>query len=212
MSSVQRSYVLAFVLAACGGPPKHNVDASVQADAGVTTLTGQNGFTPTSTVMQNQAVGCSTGVLASGKLDALTVVVADVDLRSPTCGNFNLAVPHVMLLELATGGYFTADPNTANEPIVAGTTFAILDEGVNDEDLCGNVPKSTTQPTAVVMVEQCPTVNSCTQQIWATSGSVVVTGVSPTAVTGTFDLTLGDARGSSNGGTLTGTFASTTCP
>lgn len=199
---------LALVLVACGSPSKERADA-----AGGTTMTGPNGFSPTSTVMMQTPIGCTpSGVLSSGKLDALTAVVADADLRSPTCGSLDISLPHVLLLQVATGGYFAADPNAANEPIVVGTAFSILDEGVTDEDLCGNVPAGTTAPTAIAMLEQCPTATTCTTQFWATSGSVAVTNVSPTAVAGTFDLVLGDTDGGSNGGTLTGTFTATTCP
>ncbi len=177
-------------------------------------MSGPNGFTPASTVMLQTPVGCSpSGVLSSGKLDAMAVAVADADLRSPTCGNLEIALPHVLLLQVATGGYFAADPNAANQPIVAGTTFTILNEGVTDEDLCGNVPSGTTTPTAIAMLGLCPTPNQCTTEFWATSGSVTVTSVSPSTVAGTFDLVFNDmSGGGSDGGMLSGSFSASTCP
>ncbi|HUJ63105.1 MAG TPA: hypothetical protein VLX92_31625 [Kofleriaceae bacterium] len=200
---------IALVLAACGGAGKHGADAT----PGGTTVSGPNGFTPTSTLLLPAPIGCTTsGVLSSGELDALATAVADVDLRAPACGNLDISVPHVLLLQLATGGYFTADPDSANEPIVAGTKFSILDEDVTDEDLCGNVPAGTTQPTAIALLEECPAADSCSTQYWATSGSVTVTSVAPTAVAGTFDLVLGDTSGISDGGALTGSFSASTCP
>jgi hypothetical protein len=201
------------LLAACGGGGGGHVDPDVSGTS--TTLTGANMFTPQSTTMDSQAIGCSTGVLTSGSLDALSAIVTDVD-PGTTCallgGSGNAAVPHVLLLEVATGGYFAADPNAANEPITAGTSFAILNEGVTDEDLCGNVPASTTTPTAIAMLEQCPTPTTCSTMYWATAGSITVNSVNSSAVAGSFQLTLGDESSDSAGGTLSGTFDGLACP
>lgn len=197
------SYVLVLVLVACGS---HNPPTNTAVD-------GASGFVPTSTMMLQAPVGCTvSGLMTNGDLDALTVIIADADLVSGDCGSASVPAPHVLLLQIATGGYFTADPNAANEPIIAGTTFSILDENVTDEDLCGNVPGDTTQPTGIAILEECPVADMCTAQYWATSGSLTVTSVSPSAIEGTFDLVLGDTSGVSIGGQLTGQFSADTCP
>jgi hypothetical protein len=176
------------------------------------TMTGSNAFAVTSTVMLTKALHCTSGALPSGELDALTVVAADVDLSSTSCpsGGFDL-LPHVLELEVATGGYFTSDPGSANQPIVAGTTFSILNEHVSDENLCGNVPGGTTQPTAIAILNECPSGSPCSVNYFASAGSIKVSTVSPTSVAGTFDLTLVNTDGEAQG-TLSGSFDASTCP
>ena len=187
------------LLSACGG----------SGETG-TTMTGTNAFPVTSTVMVTEGLHCSSAVLASGKLDALTVVATDVDLSTSCPGGFDI-LPHVLQLGIATGGYFTADPDSANQPIVAGTTFSILNEGVTDEDLCGNVPGGTTQPTAIAILNECPNGSPCAVNYFASAGSITVSSVSSTSVAGTFDLTLVDEDDEPEG-TLSGSFDATTCP
>jgi hypothetical protein len=197
------AYQLVLVVAACGGK---NPEAP-----GTTTVTGSNGFTPTSTLMQQTPIGCSqSGLMANGNFDALVAIVADADLND-SCGSASIPVPHILMLQFATPGYFASDPDAANNPIVAGMRFSILDENVIDEDLCGNV-ENATQPTAIAVFEECPTVDACTTQLWATSGSVTVTSVSSSEVEGTFDLVLGDDSGPTVGGSVGGTFSAETCP
>jgi hypothetical protein len=175
---------------------------------GTTTLAGSNGFTPTTTLMMQTPPGCAqTGLMTNGNLDAFAAVAADAEL---SCSGGRILASHALLIQVATPGYFAADPNAANNPIVAGTQFSILDENVSDEDLCGNV-ENATQPTAIAVFDECPAAGDCTAEMWATSGSVTVTSVSSTDVEGTFDLVLGDEDGPSDGGTLTGTFAASTC-
>ena len=189
------------LLSACSGSP----------DDGGTTMTGANAFSATSTAMVTKGLHCTSGVLASGGFDALTVVAADVDLSSTSCpdGDFDI-LPHVLQLEVATGGYFAADPDTADQPIVAGTTFTILNENVTDEDLCGNVPQGTTGPTAIAMLNKCPS-GSCSATYFASAGTVTVSSVSSTSIAGTFDLTLVDEDAASQG-TLSGSFDASACP
>lgn len=196
------SIALASALAACTSTstPDH------------TTMTGTNAFAVASTVMVPKGLHCSTdGALPSGKLDALTVVVSDVDLQTTACGDGDFDIlQHVLQLQVATGGYFAADPASANQPISPGTTFPILNENVADENLCGNVPAGTTQPTAVAMLNQCPD-SHCTAQYFASAGSITVSDVSATSAAGTFDLTLVNADGESQG-SLSGSFDAMPCP
>src|SRR3569832_648852 len=111
----------ALALAACSTTPDH------------TAITGTNAFTPVTTVMVPKGLHCLSGALTNGKLDALTIVVADVDLNSMGCpGQVFDILPHVLQLGIATGGYFAADPNAANQPITAGIAFPILNENVSD--------------------------------------------------------------------------------
>jgi hypothetical protein len=198
---MNRSYgVAVIVVAACTGSPDG------------TTISGTNAFSATSTVMLTKPLHCPTsGVLASGKVDAMAIVVADVDL-SAKCpsGPFD-TLPNVLQLEIATGGYFAADPNAANQPIVAGTTFPILNENVADENLCGNVPSGTTQPTAIAILNRCPNGSPCTVYDFASAGSITVSSLSSTSVAGSFDLTLVNSDGESQG-TLSGSFSANTCP
>jgi hypothetical protein len=191
-------YAWLAVLAACTG------------SSGGTLVTGTNAFSAVSSVMVTKGIHCATtGVLPSGELDALSIIVADVDLDSTACpsGDFDL-LPHVLQLEVATGGYFGADPS---QPISAGTTFPILDEGVTDEDLCGNVPAGTTRPTAIAIFNECPNGSPCSALDSASSGSISVSSVSATSVEGTFDLTLANADREPQG-TLSGSFSATVCP
>jgi hypothetical protein len=190
----------ALALAACTTTPDH------------TTMTGTNAFTAASTVMVPKGLHCSTsGVVTSGKLDALTVVVADVDLNSTGCPGLDFDIlPHVLQLQVATGGYFAADPNAANQPITAGMTFPILNENVSDENLCGNVPAGTNQPTGIAILNQCAAGSSC-KNYFASTGSITVSDVSSASVNGTFDLTLINADHEPQG-TLSGSFDATTCP
>ena len=191
---------LALAFAACGTtPPDH------------TTVIGTNAFTAASTVMVSGGLHCSKrGVLTSGNFDALTVVVADVDLISTGCPHHDFDyVPHVLQLEVATGDYFTADPSTASQAITAGMTFPILNEDVSDEDLCGNVPAGTDQPAGVAMLHQC--VESACKDYFASTGSITVAEVSSSSVAGTFDLTLVNNDHEPQG-SLSGTFAAPACP
>jgi len=163
--------------------------------------------------MLTKGLHCHSGLLPSGNLDALTVVVADIDL-GPTCPtNVFDFLPHVLQLEVATGGYFASDPSSANQPISPGMTFPILNEHVTDEELCGNVPAGTTQPTAVAMLHECPNGSPCSyaKQFFASAGSITVSSVSSTSATGTFDLTLVNMDGES-GGALSGSFSALPCP
>ena len=104
----------------------------------------------------------------------------------------------------------TLNPSS-HPPIVAGMMFPILNEGVNDEDLCGNVTAGTSGPQALVMVSVCPG-NSCDTQ-FAGSGTVTVTAISATTIEGTFDVTLLDQDGNAEGaqGALSGTFVADAC-
>ena len=200
---VTLSLALASALAACtsSSTPDH------------TTMTGTNAFPVASTAMVPTGLHCShDGVLTSGKLDALTVVVADVDLSTTACqGDHFDILPHVLQLQVATGGYFASDPNAANQPITSGMTFPILNEHVSDENLCGNVPAGTTQPPAVAILNQCPGGAPCTANYCAMNGSITVSDISETSVAGTFDITLinDDAEPQ---GSLSGSFDATPCP
>lgn len=190
------SVLFGSVLAACTSSPSAN-----------NSVTGTNGFSVASSVMRTKGDHCASGVLASGKLDMLTVYVADGDVCS-----LNEPSSHTLELQIATGGYFAADPNAANQPLVAGTTFPILNENVSDEDLCGNVPAGTTQPTGIAMFQLCSD-GTCSRSVihWATSGSITLSSLSATTAAGTFNLTLADNDGES-GGTLSGSFDSGACP
>jgi len=187
----------ALALAACSTTPDH------------TAITGTNAFTPVATVMVPKALHCPSGALTSGKLDALTIVVADVDLNSMGCPGKEFDIlPHVLQLGIATGGYFAADPNAANQPITAGMTFPILNENVSDEDLCGNVPDGTTRPTGIAILNDC-TGSSCKHD-FANTGSITVADISSTSIAGTFDLTLINDDHEPQG-SLSGSFDASTC-
>ena len=185
-------------VAACGG-------SSSPLDG--TTLSGSAAFAVTSTVMVSGGLHCqASGALSNGQFEALTIVAADVDLETTSCtsGEYDIQT-HGIEIEIATGsGYYGS--GSSHPPIVAGMTFPILNEGVNDEDLCGNVAASTSGPQALVMVSVCPG-GSCNTQ-FAGSGTVTVTAVSATTIEGTFDVTLLDRDGNAEGaqGALSGTF------
>jgi hypothetical protein len=190
-------------LAACGG-------SSSSSD--VTTLSGSAAFAVTSTVMVPGGPHCdASGALPNGQFEALTIVAADVDLDTTSCtsGDYDIQ-PHGVEIEIATGsGYYGS--GSSHPPIVAGSTFPILNEGVNDEDFCGNVAAGTSGPHAIVMVSVCPS-GECNTQ-FAGSGTVTVTAVSATTIEGTFDVTLLDQDGNGEGaqGALSGTFVADTC-
>jgi hypothetical protein len=157
-------------------------------------------------------IHCATnGALANGQFEALSIVAADVDLDTTSCTNGDFDIqPHGIEIEIATGnGYYGS--GGSHPPIVSGMTFPILNEGVNDEDLCGNVPNTQTGPVAIVMVHVCPN-GSCNTQ-FAGSGSVTITETSATSVEGTFNVALLDQDGNPQGtkGVLTGTFVADTC-
>lgn len=190
------SVLFGSVLAACSSAPPMN-----------NSVTGTHAFSLASSVMRTKGDHCASGVLPSGKLDTLAVYMADGDICS-----LNDVSSHTLEIQVATGGYFAADRNAANQPLVAGTTFPILNEKVSDEDLCGNVPDGTTQPTAIAMLQLCSG-GSCSGSVihWATSGSITLSSLSATSAAGTFELTLADNDGES-GGTLSGAFNSEACP
>ena len=122
--------------------------------------------------------GCPSGELPNGQFTALTVAVADVDLVSTSCpaGNFEI-VPHVLLLEVATAGYYPENPDSMNQPIVPGMTFPILNQHVSDEDLCGNVPAGAPRPLGIAMLNECPNGSPCSAISFASSGSITVVRV-----------------------------------
>ena len=190
------SVLFGSVLAACSSAPPMN-----------NSVTGTHAFSLASSVMRTKGDHCASGVLPSGKLDTLAVYMADGDICS-----LNDVSSHTLEIQVATGGYFAADRNAANQPLVAGTTFPILNEKVSDEDLCGNVPDGTTQPTAIAMLQLCSG-GTCSGSVihWATSGSITLSSLSATSAAGTFELTLADNDGES-GGTLSGAFNSEACP
>jgi len=201
MKSVRIASFVCWV-AACGG----------SSSSDVTTLSGSAAFAVTSTVMVPGGLHCRTnGVLSNGQFEALTIVAADVDLDATSCtsGSYDIQ-PHDVRIEIATGsGYYGS--GSSHPPIVAGMMFPILNEGVNDEDLCGNVTAGTSGPQALVMVSVCPG-NSCDTQ-FAGSGTVTVTAISATTIEGTFDVTLLDQDGNAEGaqGALSGTFVADAC-
>jgi hypothetical protein len=202
MQSMQIAWFACWV-AACGG-------SSSSSD--VTTLSGSAAFAVTSSAMVPGGLHCAThGALSNGQFEALTIVAADVDLDATSCtsGNYDTQ-PHDVRIEIATGnGYYGS--GSSHPPIVAGMVFPILNEGVNDEDLCGNVASGTSGPQALAMVSVC-TGSSCNTQ-FAGSGSVAVTAISATTIEGTFDVTLLDQDGNAEGaqGALSGTFVADTC-
>jgi hypothetical protein len=191
------------VLAACSSSPTAN-----------NSVTGTNAFTVVTSVMRTRGDHCPSGVLPSGKLDTLAVYIADGDVCSlPYLSSANDLSSRTLELQIATGGYFAADRNAANQPLVAGTTFPILNEHVSDEDLCGNVPDGRTQPAAIAMFQVCSD-GTCPEHSvihWATSGSITLSSLSATSATGTFNLALADNDGEP-GGTLSGSFNSDACP
>jgi hypothetical protein len=196
-----RAVVCLVALAACGG------------GAGGS-LSGSQAFGVTSAYMLPAAYGCSNSQLPSGQLDAMTVVLGDADLAPIACmDSQTTAVPHVMILSVASAGSLTADPATANDPLVSGDNYPILDEGVTDEDLCGNVPANTNHAVAIAMTESCPT-GQCGTSYWATAGAIALTSSSPTHVAGTISITLGNGAGGSadDGGALSGNFDADVCP
>jgi hypothetical protein len=183
------------VLAACG------------TSSGGTSLSGTNAFTAKSTVLVPKPLHCNTGVLPNGQLDAFSVVISDVDAQSACAMSSFDFLPHVVQLEIGTVGYFSADPGAANDAIVAGTTFPILDENVYDEDLCGN-EGSPTQLTGIAMFKKDD--GTQTADYWATSGTIKVSSVSASSVEGTFNVSL-VADGASQG-TISGSFDAQPCP
>ncbi|HTR55423.1 MAG TPA: hypothetical protein VMJ10_32315 [Kofleriaceae bacterium] len=197
-----RSVLFGSVLAACSSSPPANNSVS-----------GTNAFTVATSVMRTKGDHCSSGVLASGKLDTLAVYMADGDACSlPYLSPAN-DLSHTLELQIATGGFFAADRNAANQPLVAGTTFPILNEQVDDEDLCSNVPDGRTEPAGIAMFQVCSDGTCAEHSVihWATSGSITLSSVSATSATGTFNLALAD-NDSEPGGTLSGSFNSDACP
>lgn len=178
-----------------------------------TTLTGSAAFAVTSTVMVPGGLHCrSTGALSNGQFEALSIIAADVDQATTSCTSHSFDIqPHDIEIELATGdGYYGS--GSSHPPITAGMTFPILNEGVTDEDLCGNVRAGTTGSQSILMLGVCAA-GECHVQ-FAGSGSVTVTAISATTVAGTFDVTLLDQDGNGQGarGALSGTFAADICP
>ena len=197
-----RSVLFGSVLAACSSSPPANNSVS-----------GTNAFTVVTSVMRTRGDHCPSGVLASGKLDTLAVYMADGDACSLPYLSPENGLSHTLELQIATGGFFAADRNAANQPLVAGTTFPILNEHVDDEDLCYNVPDGRTEPAGIVMFQVCSEGTCAEHSVihWATSGSITLSSVSATSATGTFDLALADNDGEP-GGTLSGSFNSDACP
>ena len=178
-----------------------------------TTLTGSAAFAVTSTVMVPGGLHCQAkGTLSNGQFEALSIIAADVDQATTACTGSHFDIqPHDVEIELATGdGYYGS--GSSHTPITVGMTFPILNERVTDEDLCGNVHAGTTGPQSILMVNVCPG-GVCKTQ-FAGSGSVTVTAISATTVSGTFDVTLLDQDGNGQGaqGALSGTFVADTCP
>ena len=188
-------------LAACG---------SSTTSPDTTTLTGSAAFGVISTMMVPGGLHCrANGALPNGQYEALSIIAADVDQDTTSCtsGHFDFQ-PHDVRIELATGeGYYGS--GSSHAPIAAGMTFPILNERVTDEDLCGNVPSTTTGPLSLLMLTACAGTECHT--MFAGSGSVTVTEVSGTTVAGTFDVALRN-QDEEDQGALSGTFAADTCP
>lgn len=200
---MKRSIIATLALAACSSSPSPED----------TTFTGAAAFVVTSTMMVPGGLHCrANGALPNGQFEALSIIATDVDQATTSCksGDYDIQ-PHDVRIELATGdGYYGS--GSSHTPIAAGMTFPILNEGVSDEDLCGNVHAGTTGPQSIVMVSVCATGECHTQ--FAGSGSVTVTAISGTTVSGTFDVALLDQDGNGQGarGALSGTFVADTCP
>ncbi len=201
------------MLAACGGGGGGGGDGggaeAPSAPGGA--LQGTNSFTVSSAVLLTTPVGCSGGMLPSGALDGISIVLGDADLVPLVCGSNTGSIPHVLTMSLASAGYLSADPNTANDPLLIGFPMVIYNENVTDEDVCGNVPSGTNYPVAIAVTEACPSATNCTTSYWATTGSIRLASLSATHVDGSLSLTLGDNTGTSSGGTLTGTFSAAPC-
>ena len=159
------------LIAACGGGGGSGADAP-SAPGG--TLQGTNAFTVTSAVLLTSPVGCSSGMLPSGALDGISVILGDADLVPFVCGSNTGSIPHVLSMSLASAGYLTADPSTANDPLLTGVAEPIYNENVTDEDVCGNVPSDTGHPVSIAMTEACPSATNCTTGYWATTGTIAV--------------------------------------
>jgi hypothetical protein len=184
------------------------------------TLTGPEAFTVASAAASASISQCGTcGKLADGTLDSVGVVLSDQIITGLVCSNdggAGTATSHVLQIQVAAANYVScANGNvTSNFPVAltANSSYPILNEDVDDEDLCGNIPAADVQALSIVTSSTCQGLSgTCSSQAWAQSGSVTIDSLSSTSVTGHFSVVMGDANGAADGGALSGTFTAPLC-
>lgn len=179
-------------------------------------LAGPQGFDVTSTALLSTPIGCGSGVLPSGMLDGVTVFLGDQSVSPLACnaadaGSSDAGLSRLVQIQIASAGYLSTSPPAANVPLMTSFPYPILNEGVSDEDLCGNVPGGMAAPVAIVTYGVCDPSAGCTTSYWAVAGSVTLSALSTTHIEGTLDVTLGN-EGGDVGGKLSGTFSADLCP
>ena len=186
---------------------------------GGSALSGSQAFTVTSSVASAGISQCgSCGLLTDGGYDSMGVILADQDATRLVCTPVDAGPSgafHVVDIQFASAGYVDCAINiTSNLPalLTPGTTYAILNEDVSDEDICGNIPGSHMEALAILTVASCPSGSaSCNTDLWAESGSVTLDALDATSVSGHFDVFLGNGGSIPDAGELSGTFVAPIC-
>ena len=236
MNRVVATLVLGGLLAACSGSSGSSSSSTgstgssgstagtttgtsgTTGSTGSSTLNGSQAFTVTSSVASAGLSQCGTcGLLTDCGFDSMGVILADQNVTSLVCTPQDAGpsgLINVVNIQFASANYVScANGNlTSNLPalLAPGSSFAILNENVTDEDICGNIPTAHTEPLAILTYAACPSgSSSCNTVYWAESGSVTLDALSASSVSGHFDVFLGD--GNVDAGELTGTFAAPVC-
>jgi hypothetical protein len=180
------------------------------------TLTGPQGFSVRWAWMDpsEPAEQCGADAVPDGGFAATSILLFENDESSLACGDGGLnsgGTGRFIDIEVATAQYAMQAPVQAPQPTQALSpgTYAILNEGEDDEDLC-SVQQSS--PTAILQVLEFGLYDA--QEI-AISGTVTVDSVGPHAIAGSFDVLLGGPYGLTDGGAgqpLSGSFNAVTCP
>ncbi|HUB07931.1 MAG TPA: hypothetical protein VMB50_13050 [Myxococcales bacterium] len=179
-------------------------------------LTGSQSFPVASTQLSEICGAC--GADSSGAPSAMAVFLGDRPLASVACvavgadggiGGGDAGPIQIVQLQLAAPGLATCSGGSASGALAAGT-FPIVDEGVTDAEVCGNLPAGTQGAAAVLVVETCNGLSGCNVSDWAVAGSATLSAVSATSASGTFDVFLGNAT-VPDAGELKGTFTAASC-